>query len=59
MPDESDASWWHGTYEERMERRALRRASPEFKERIEAIARRRRHREIWSVIKPTQPEVKS
>lgn len=42
--------WWQESYEARMARREARRATPEYKSRIEAIARRRRYREIWSAI---------
>jgi hypothetical protein len=45
------AQWWKGSFEERMKHRAERRARPEFKARLEAIARRRRYREIWSAIR--------
>jgi hypothetical protein len=37
-------------FEGRMQRRAERRASPEFKARLEAIKRRRRLQEIWREI---------
>jgi hypothetical protein len=52
MNTDSKTEWWTGTFEERMAHRAARRASPEFKLRIEAIKRRRRLREIWSAIIP-------
>ena len=46
--------WSKLTFEERMELRAQRRQTPEYlqerAERIEAIERRRRHREIWAAI---------
>lgn len=42
--------WWQESYEARMARREARRATPEYKARIEAIARRARYREIWSEI---------
>jgi hypothetical protein len=45
------SGWWEGTFEDRMKRRAERRARPEFKARLEAIARHRRHREIWRAIR--------
>ena len=42
--------WTKLTYEERMALRAQRRATPEYKARIEALERRHRHREIWAAI---------
>src|SRR5437763_796972 len=51
--NEAVSEWWQGTYEKRMARRAQRRASPEFKARIEAIITRKRHREINRESRPT------
>jgi hypothetical protein len=43
--------WTKLSFEERMERRRIRRESPEYKERVDAIKRRRRHQEIWRAIR--------
>ena len=47
--------WTRLSFEERMTLRAQRRATPEYQadlqRRREAIARRRRHREIWKAIR--------
>jgi hypothetical protein len=43
--------WAALTYEERMARREVRRASPEYQARVKALRGRIRHREIWRAIR--------
>jgi hypothetical protein len=46
--------WTKLTFEQRMELRAQRRQTPEYLERIAAIKRRRRFREIWQAIRESE-----
>lgn len=50
----SKVDWTKLTFEQRMELRRQRRASPEHQARLQAIKSRQRHREIWAAIRESE-----